>query len=116
MMKKPLSAKDALKLLDLLCSDDDFRTAFTASPSVAMKSISDEAAESCRNCALLSPLASKQEFQRSSQALLSHLQAHASFYVPHCFAANEVASSLRSYTSDSCDKNSNPSWYATAPA
>lgn len=115
-MKTPLSAQDALKLLDLLCTDDDFRTTFATSPSIAMKSISNEAAESCSTCALLSPLASKQEFQRSSQALLAHLQAHAAFYVPHCFAANEVASSLRSYAGNSFEKKLNFSWRATAPA
>lgn len=113
-IKKPLSTKDSLKLLDLLCNDDDFRTAFAASPAVAMQTISAEAAESCSTCALLLPLASKRQFQKSSQALLSHLQEHAAFYTPHCFVASEITTTLRLHATQNSPDGLSQGWCTPA--
>ncbi|WP_296247519.1 NHLP-related RiPP peptide [uncultured Stenotrophomonas sp.] len=93
--KSLLSQEDAVKLLDLLSTDDAFRELFAASPSQALQQISASAAASSCTCETTGPLASKAEFMRSRDALLAHLAANAAFYIPHCFVSGQVDSSLQ---------------------
>lgn len=93
--KSPLSQEDAVKLLDLLSTDDAFRDLFAKSPSQALLQISATAAASSSACETAGPLASKEEFMSSRDALLGHLAANASFYVPHCFVSGQIDSSLQ---------------------
>ncbi len=93
--KKPLSTEDAVKLLDLLASDDAFREIFSQDPAQALQSISPAAAESGNCCLPGGPLASKEEFQQSRDQLLQHLAANAAFYVPHCFVTGQIDASLQ---------------------
>lgn len=91
--KPLLSPADAEKLLDLLCSDDDFRQSFSQHPASAMARISSEASAACDTCEFTGPLASKEEFQDARQRLLEHLAATAAFFVPYCFMAGGNTSS-----------------------
>lgn len=85
--KPLLSPADAEKLLDLLCSDDDFRQSFSLDPASAMARISPEASAACETCEFAGQLATKEEFQDARQRLLEHLAATAAFFVPYCFMA-----------------------------
>lgn len=93
--KKPLSPEDAVRLLDLLCTDDDFRSQFAVDPAFAMTQVSDEAAASCHTCEPAGKLASKEEFAQARTELLKYLASHASFYVPHCFVAGKVDEQMK---------------------
>lgn len=84
--KSPLSADDAVKLLDLLCTDDVFRQEFSSNPATAMQRISPEAAYSCRACSFIGTLASKSDFERVRNSLLDQLETVPAFRNPHSFA------------------------------
>ncbi len=91
--KPPLSAADAEKLLDLLCSDDGFREKFALDPAGAMALVSSEAAAACETCEFSGSLASKEEFQHARAQLMEHLAASAAFFVPYCFMSGNDPSS-----------------------
>lgn len=91
--KPLLSPADAEKLLDLLCTDDDFRQAFSQDPASAMARISPEASAACETCEFTGQLATKEQFQDARQQLLEHLAATAAFFVPYCFMAGGNTSS-----------------------
>jgi len=93
--KKPLSDEDALRLLDLLCSDDAFRTLFSSDPATALAQISTEAGAASVECVSAGPLASKAEFEQARTQLLQHLAAQASFNNPHCFVAEQIDACIR---------------------
>lgn len=88
--KTPLSTEDAIKLLDLLCSDDAFRESFAADPAAAMQQISPEAGHSCCDCSPVAALADKEEFRRLRDVLAQHLAAVPAFRNPHCFVLGQV--------------------------
>jgi len=90
-----LSPEQALQLLDLLSSDDDFRSVFHASPAKALERIAPDVAAACGSCATQGPLASKEEFQLSRARLVERLSSKAIFRVPHCFVSGEIGAQLR---------------------
>ena len=91
----PLSSNDAVQLLDLLSSDDTFRTLFQADPAAALATISAEAGAASCDCESGGPLASKEEFQAARTRLLAHLTATSSFSFPHCFVSGDIDSQLQ---------------------
>lgn len=91
----PLSSNDAVQLLDLLSSDDAFRTLFQADPAAALATISAEAGAGSCDCESGGPLASKEEFQAARTRLLAHLTATSSFSFPHCFVSGDIDSQLQ---------------------
>lgn len=90
-----LSPEQALQLLDLLSSDDDFRSTFHASPATALERISADVAAACKSCETQGPLASKEEFEKERERLAERLSAKAVFRVPHCFVSGEIDAQLR---------------------
>jgi len=90
----PLSTEDAIALLDLLGSDDDFRALFQADPAAALATISAEAGAASVGCKSAGPLASKEEFQAERTRLLEHLAATAAFHLPHCFVSGDIDDQL----------------------
>lgn len=90
-----LSPEQALQLLDLLSSDDAFRSEFHASPGKALERIAPEVAAACRSCETQGPLATKEEFQQERERLAARLSAKAIFRVPHCFVSGEIDAQLR---------------------
>jgi putative modified peptide len=69
MGKTPMTQDLVDKLLDKLGTDDQFRTLFGTDPTSAMKQIGAPANFDCGICANVRPLASKQEYQSSANAL-----------------------------------------------
>lgn len=93
--KTPLSTEDAIKLLDLLCTDDAFREAFAADPAAAMLQISPEAGYSSCDCTPVATLADKEEFKRVRDVLLEHLAAMPAFRNPHCFVLGQTEGAVQ---------------------
>ncbi|WP_447591295.1 NHLP-related RiPP peptide [Stenotrophomonas rhizophila] len=91
---KPLSPEDSVRLLELLGSDDDFRTLFQANPPAALAIVSEAAGKASVDCSSAGALASKEEFQAARSRLLSHLTSEGAFTLPHCFVSGDVDSSL----------------------
>jgi len=93
--KAPLSTEDAIKLLDLLCTDDAFREAFAADPASAMLQISPDAGYSSCDCTPVTALADKEEFKRARDALVQHLAAVPAFRNPHCFVLGQTETAVQ---------------------
>ncbi len=91
---KPLSPEDSIRLLELLGSDDGFRTLFQTDPAAALAGVSKAAGEASVDCVSAGLLASKEEFQAARSRLLSHLTSEGAFTLPHCFVSGDVDSSL----------------------
>lgn len=85
--KVPLSLSDAASLLDLLTTNEEFRTAFQASPAEALKQVSAAAAEAAVECSMPGQLASVEELLTARAQLTGHLTEKGMFTVPHCFVA-----------------------------
>ena len=83
--KAPCSMIDAVKILDLLVTDDAFRDAFQESPGEALRKVSPEAAKAAALCALPGPLASKEDLAVSRARLVEVLASVGLFYQPYCF-------------------------------
>lgn len=90
----PLSPEDAMKLLDLLCTDDAFRKAFATDPAAALRQISPQAGDSAYGCPSVEALAGKEEFQRIRDQLLDQLAAVPPFRIPHCFISGHAGNSM----------------------
>jgi putative modified peptide len=93
--KTPLSPADAIKLLDRLSTDDDFRARFAASPAQALSEIDAALGDASVLCCLDGTLASPAEFEAAREALLEHLTRVTMFNNPHCFVTGEVDASLK---------------------
>ncbi|MBN6150607.1 NHLP-related RiPP peptide [Xanthomonas sp. AmX2] len=93
----PIDPAIAAKLLDLLSSDDAFRTAFEADPVSALASIGlDLGGKESARCMKVEVMASKEELLASKELLLKHLVSGAAFQNPHCFEANKIEGHLKS--------------------
>lgn len=90
--KSPLSATDAVALLDLLTTDSDFRLTFQANPALALQRISPEAAASALGCAMPDKLVSIEALTAAREQLTQHLTGKAIFSVPFCFVEHEKSS------------------------
>lgn len=92
--KASLSSAQALELLDLLATDDDFRSAFQKDPVDALRKqglpVSGTGA-----CLATQSLAPKEEIELAKAALAKHLISSAALQNPHCFEAGQVQSYLR---------------------
>ncbi|HEL4246272.1 NHLP-related RiPP peptide [Stenotrophomonas maltophilia] len=86
--KKPLSPADALKLLDLLTSNESFRLAFQANPAAALVQISTDAAEASAECLMPGKLADASTLAAARDQLLEQFTTRAMFSLPHCFIDN----------------------------
>ncbi len=101
-----LSAADADKLLDLLGSDDQFRSQFQANPRAALAGIGCAPAMNVDAkgapgegeafyCMTTNTLASKEDIQQSREALKSHITAQTNHIVVFAFEAGKMESVLR---------------------
>ncbi|HEU4775146.1 MAG TPA: NHLP-related RiPP peptide [Lysobacter sp.] len=94
----PLDPNVADKLLELLSTDDEFRTLFKQDAEKALSQVGyflPAGAPSLR-CTQVEHLASKDEVAESREALKSHLTATGPLTVIFCFEAGKVSSFLRS--------------------
>lgn len=82
--KLPLSRASAVRLLDLLCEDDAFRSQFQRDPSGALSAQSLQQSSGVR-CAPLTSLASKSDFQAARLILQQQITQTGMFTVPHYF-------------------------------
>lgn len=92
--KASLSSAQALKLLDLLATDDAFRTAFQKDPGEALR-LYEFPVSGAAACLATQMLASKEEIEKASAALAKYLVSVTAFQNPHCFEAGQVLAYLR---------------------
>lgn len=103
----PLPPHIVDKLLDLLGSDDEFRSLFQKDPAAALVQLGYQAAAQHAGkeqitggemfyCMTAKNLASKEELQRTREALKDFLVSRTNHQVIHCFEAGEIAATLRS--------------------
>lgn len=85
--KTLLTAAQAAQVLSLLQSDDGFRSAFAASPSLALQGLGIAPNADGSMCAPVDALASKEAFAATAEALKQHLQSCGAFVLPHFFEA-----------------------------
>lgn len=101
----PLQPHVADKLLDLLSTDDTFRSAFKADPAAALAQVGHPGAEQYAGkasigegetfyCMTADQLAPKEEIMQSREELKSYLTAQTDHSVVHCFEAGKIASTL----------------------
>lgn len=94
------------KLLDLLSTDDTFRSAFKADPAAALAQVGHPGAEQHASkasiaegemfyCMTADQLAPKEEIKQAREQLKSYLTAQTSHTVIYCFEAGKIASTLR---------------------
>jgi len=83
--KKPLSLADALKLFDLLTTDEAFRAAFQASPAEALVQVSADATEAAVDCSMPGKLADATTLAAAREQLLQQFTTQAMFSLPHAF-------------------------------
>lgn len=93
-LKQPLSPQNALRLLDLLCADDDFRTAFAADPNAAMAQHQLMPLAAVSACAIHGTLASKEEFLAARAQMVAVLASKTPFRVPFMFEDGQVSNHL----------------------
>ncbi len=101
----PLPQDIADHLLDLLSSDDDFRSAFQANPAAALGSLGYTPAQALGMqppdsgqpfyCMTSNTLASKEEIAKARKELLTHLMSSGNHHVVFCMEAGKVDSSIR---------------------
>lgn len=89
MKKSPLSPDSAVRLLDLLCKDDEFRVQFQQDPSAALVAYALQPVRGTP-CAPLASLASKGDFQTARSVLQQSLTRTGMFTVPHFFEAGSA--------------------------
>lgn len=103
---EPLTADVADKLLDLLSTDDGFRSVFQSDPAAALAKIGHPSAEQHAGkasiaegeafyCMTADRLASKEEIMQAREQLKSFLTAQTDHRVIYCFEAGKVESTLR---------------------
>ena len=102
-----LPAKVADQLLDLLSSDDSFRTLFQKSPQAALAQVGYEPAATLTKsasapaegemlfCMTANQLASKEEIAQAREQLQTYLTAQTDHRVVFCFEAGKIESVLR---------------------
>ncbi|MET4615243.1 putative modified peptide [Stenotrophomonas sp. 2619] len=90
MLPSTLTSEDAIRLLDLLSTDDTYRALFEKDPAQALGRISAHAGALATDCAAAGPLASKEAFTAARAQLLEHLSQNAVFHPPHCFVADQT--------------------------
>jgi putative modified peptide len=90
MLPSHLTTEDAIHLLDLLSTDDAFRSLFETDPATALAQISAHAGELGAECVSTGPLASKDTFVAARGQLLDYLSQNAVFHPPHCFVADQI--------------------------
>lgn len=94
------------KLLDLLSTDDTFRSAFKADPAAALAQVGHPGAEQHAGkasiakgetfyCMTAEQLAPKEEIMQARDQLKSYLTAQTDHSVIYCFEAGKIASTLR---------------------
>jgi len=83
--KKPLSLADALKLFDLLTTDEAFRSAFQQDPATALQQVSADAAAAAVECSMPGTLADAATLAAAREKLLEEFTTKAMFSLPHCF-------------------------------
>jgi putative modified peptide len=89
----PLSAAQADALLDLLSTDDNFRSLFSTDPRQALADIGYIVPEHDQPaCLKIESLASKEEFQQSRGALKQHLTSVEGLTVVFCYEAGKTGS------------------------
>ena len=93
----PLDPAVADKLLELLSTDDEFRTLFKKYPEKALNQAGYflPAGAAALRCTEVEHLASKDEVAESREALRSHLTSAGPLTVIFCFEAGKVSSLLR---------------------
>lgn len=102
----PLQPHVADKLLDLLSTDDMFRSIFKADPAAALAQVGHPDAERYAGkasigegetfyCMTADQLAPKEEIMQAREQLKSYLTAQTSHTVIYCFEAGKIASTLR---------------------
>lgn len=94
----PLDPNAADKLLELLSTNDEFRTLFKQNAEKALDQVgySLPIGASPLRCTNVDDLASKQEIAESREALKSHLTAAGPLTVIFCFESGKVSMFLRS--------------------
>ncbi|HEL4246270.1 NHLP-related RiPP peptide [Stenotrophomonas maltophilia] len=93
--KTPLTAAQAALVLSLLQSNDEFRSAFASSPSLALRNLGVAPNADGSMCAPVQALASKDAFAAVAKALEQHLQSHGAFVLPHLFQADSIRDQVR---------------------
>lgn len=91
--KSPLSLADAVALLELLTTDDAFRTAFQANPASALQQVSPEASAAAVECSVVGDLASVEQLIAARDNLVQQLTEQSVFSHPHCFIDGSQAPS-----------------------
>lgn len=100
-LKEPMTAVQASRLLELLSTDDKFRSLFKERPAVALEQVgySTRASDSGQPrlgsfdwifCTLVGELASKEEFAAARDALQSYLTSTAAMTVIFAFESGQV--------------------------
>jgi putative modified peptide len=95
------------KLLDLLSTDDTFRSAFKADPAAALAQVGHPGAEQHAGkasivegeafyCMTADHLAPKEEIMQAREELKSYLTSYTDHQVIFCFEAGKITSTLRS--------------------
>ena len=92
--KRPLSADNALRLLDLLCTDDAFRAEFAADPTTTLVRHALQPMAAGGACAIHGVLASKEEFALVRTQLQASLARSGPFTVPFMFESGQLQSVL----------------------
>lgn len=103
----PLQPHVADKLLDLLSTDDKFRSAFKADPAAALAQVGHPNAEQHAGkasiaegetfyCMTADQLAPKEEIMQARDELKSYLTSYTDHQVIFCFEAGKITSTLRS--------------------
>lgn len=96
----PLERETADRLLQLLATDDGFRSTFEQDPATALReagmSTSDvDAALAGATCMSVKQLASKEEIQASRAELQNYLTSVGTHVVVYCLEAGSVSESLQ---------------------
>ncbi len=103
----PLQPHIADKLLDLLSTDDTFRSAFQADPAEALAQVGHPGAEQHAGkasiaegetfyCMTADQLAPKEEIMQAREELKFFLTSQTNHQVIFCFEAGKITSTLRS--------------------
>ncbi|WP_445514306.1 NHLP-related RiPP peptide [Stenotrophomonas sp. 3(2025)] len=88
--KPPLSAENAVRLLDLLCDDDAFRNEFSVDPTAALVRHALQPLAGGSPCAIHGVLASKEEFSAVRSQLVASLVCSGPFKVPFMFESEQL--------------------------
>ena len=89
-----MTPEQSAKLLELLSSDDEFRSLFSTDPVAALGKIGVECRGDPPVCASVKVLASKEELSAARGRLLKYMQTTDNLKPHHVFEAGMVASTL----------------------